>query len=446
MKENESRLRVAFYTLGCKLNFAETSAIARAFQEAGYRRVEWDEPAEVYVINTCTVTDNADRRVRSLARGVLRRCETARVVAAGCYAQVNPEELRRSDGIDLVVGSADKFRIPELLRQHWDQLSGRRDKNAPPQVVCGALSPEVPYHGAYSLSERTRAFLKIQDGCDYRCSYCTIPLARGASRSEPLESVVRNAQTIVAAGIREIVLTGVNTGDWGRTAGKGETFLDLIRALEDVEGLHRVRISSIEPNLLTDQILEHVARSERFVPHFHIPLQSGCDAVLRDMRRRYLTPLYRRRIERIRELMPEACIGADVIVGFPTETDERFRQGCDFIRSLGLSYLHVFTYSERENTPAAGMPVSVPPAVRARRSRTLHGIGETLRAEFYRRHAGQTREVLLESENKDGMMFGFTDNYIKIALPWDERLVGTLQNVRIGTRYAEGAVDGTIER
>lgn len=446
MKENEKPLRVAFYTLGCKLNFAETSAIARAFQQAGYRRVEWDEPAEVYVINTCTVTDNADRRVRTLARGVLRRCETARVVAAGCYAQVNPEELRRTDGIALVVGSADKFRIPELLQRYAESASDRQTKAPLPPVVCSPLSTDTPYHGAYSLSERTRAFLKIQDGCDYRCSYCTIPLARGASRSEPLDSVLHSARTIVAAGIREIVLTGVNTGDWGRTAGKGETFYDLIRALEEVEGLRRVRISSIEPNLLTDRILEHVARSERFVPHFHIPLQSGCDAVLRDMRRRYLTPLYRHRIERIRELMPDACIGADVIVGFPTETDEYFRQGCDFIRSLGLSYLHVFTYSERENTPAAEMPVSVPAAVRAQRSRVLHEEGEALRAAFYRRHAGQTRPVLLESENKDGMMFGFTDNYIKVSLPWNPRLVGTLQNVRIGTHYAEGTVEGILEK
>ena len=446
MKKSDNPLRVAFYTLGCKLNFAETSALSRSFQAVGYQPVEWDETADVYVINTCTVTDNADRRVRSLARGVLRRNPWARVVAAGCYAQVNPEELRNTAGIALVVGSADKFRIPELLEQH--ALSMRPDntskKDRTALVVCSDLSGQTAYHAAYSLSERTRAFLKIQDGCDYRCSYCTIPLARGGSRSEPLESVLASAEKIVSSGIREIVLTGVNTGDWGRTAGRGETFFDLVKALDRVEGLERIRISSIEPNLLTDEILEYVASSKHFVPHFHVPLQSGCDAVLREMRRRYLTPLYRHRVQRILELMPHACIGADVIVGFPTETDEYFRQTYDFIDSLDLSYLHVFTYSERENTPAAAMPVSVPAQVRAARSRTLHELGQAKRDAFYRRHIGQTRQVLVESENKNGTMFGFTDNYIKVALPWDESLAGTLQSVRLEEERADGTVRGTL--
>lgn len=434
--QTEQQPAVAFYTLGCKLNFAETSAIARTFEAQGYRRVEWEDDAQVYVINTCTVTDNADRRVRSLVRGVLRRRKDAFVVAAGCYAQVNPEEIRRSVGVSLVVGAADKFRIPELLPADL--------RRTPTQVVRTDLTESVPYHGAYSLSERTRAFLKIQDGCDYRCSYCTSPRARGGSRSEPLESVLESARTIVASGIREIVLTGVNTGDWGRTQGTGETFFDLVQALEGVEGLDRIRISSIEPNLLTDPILEFIARSRRFVPHFHIPLQSGCDQVLREMRRRYLTPLYRHRVERIRELMPHACIGADVIVGFPTETDEYFRQSYDFIESLDLSYLHVFTYSERENTPAAEMGMSVPPAVRAARSRALHRLGEKKRAAFYLRHQGQVREVLLESENKEGWMFGFTDNYIKVRLPYDPHLVGTLQAVRLGPQVEDGLLDASL--
>ena len=426
-------LSVAFYTLGCKLNFAETSAIARSFEAAGYRRVEWEDAADVYVINTCTVTDNADKRVRSLVRGVLRRRPEAYIVAAGCYAQVNPGEIQRAGGVDLVVGSADKFRITDYIS------SVEKEKQT--RILCGDIASDKDYHGAYSLSERTRAFLKIQDGCDYKCTYCTIPKARGGSRSEPLKSVIHSAENIVAAGTYEIVLTGVNTGDWGHVAGTGETFFDLVKAIDRVEGLRRVRISSIEPNLITDEILEFIASSDKFVPHFHIPLQSGCDQILRDMRRRYLTPLYRHRVEKIKELMPHACIGADVIVGFPTETDDYFRQTYDFIASLDISYLHVFTYSERENTPAAEMGVSVPPAVRAKRSKVLHLLGGKKRAEFYRQHAGSEREVLFESENKDGYIAGFTDNYIKVRYPWDDSLANTLRQVRLSAPGTDGTMD-----
>lgn len=426
-------LSVAFYTLGCKLNFAETSAMARSFEAAGYRRVEWEEAADVYVINTCTVTDNADKRVRSLVRGVLRRRPDAYIVAAGCYAQVNPGEIQRTGGVDLVVGSADKFRITDYIS------SVEKEKQT--RILCGDIAADKDYHGAYSLSERTRAFLKIQDGCDYKCSYCTIPKARGGSRSEPLESVIRSAENIVAAGTYEIVLTGVNTGDWGHASGTGETFFDLVKAMDRVEGLRRVRISSIEPNLITDEILEFIASSDKFVPHFHIPLQSGCDDVLRDMRRRYLTSLYHHRVEKIKKLMPHACIGADVIVGFPTETDEHFRRTYDFIASLDLSYLHVFTYSERENTPAAEMGVSVPPAVRAKRSKVLHLLGGKKRAEFYRQHVGSVREVLFENENKNGYISGFTDNYIKVRYPWDDSLVNTLRQVRLSAPGADGTMD-----
>lgn len=426
-------LSVAFYTLGCKLNFAETSAIARSFEAAGYRRVEWEDAADVYVINTCTVTDNADKRVRSLVRGVLRRRPEAYIVAAGCYAQVNPGEIQRAGGVDLVVGSADKFRITDYIS------SVEKEKQT--RILCGDIALDKDYHGAYSLSERTRAFLKIQDGCDYKCAYCTIPKARGGSRSEPLKSVIHSAENIVAAGTYEIVLTGVNTGDWGHAAGTGETFFDLVKAIDRVEGLRRVRISSIEPNLITDEILVFIASSDKFVPHFHIPLQSGCDQILRDMRRRYLTPLYRHRVEKIKELMPHACIGADVIVGFPTETDDYFRQTYDFIASLDISYLHVFTYSERENTPAAEMGVSVPPAVRAKRSKVLHLLGGKKRAEFYRQHAGSEREVLFESENKDGYIAGFTDNYIKVRYPWDDSLANTLRQVRLSAPGTDGTMD-----
>ena len=333
---------VAFYTLGCKLNFAETSTIARTFEAAGYRRMQWEEKADIYVINTCTVTDNADKRFRYLVHGILKRNPEAYIIAVGCYAQTNPDEISRTGGVDLVLGAKDKFKITEYLSS--------LEKVPATQVHSCDISEVDTYDGSYSLSERTRAFLKIQDGCDYRCTYCTIPLARGKSRSQPLESVIANAEKIVAAGTYEIVLTGVNTGDWGRGLDTGQKFFDLVKALDNVEGLRRVRISSIEPNLITDEILEYIASGDKFMPHFHIPLQSGCDDILRAMKRRYLTPLYRSRIEKIKELMPHACIGADVIVGFPGETEANFEETYRFISSLDVSYLHVFTYSERENT------------------------------------------------------------------------------------------------
>ncbi|MBQ7763335.1 MAG: tRNA (N(6)-L-threonylcarbamoyladenosine(37)-C(2))-methylthiotransferase MtaB [Flavobacteriales bacterium] len=423
---------VAFYTLGCKLNFAETSTIARTFEAAGYRRMQWEEKADIYVINTCTVTDNADKRFRYLVHGILKRNPEAYIIAVGCYAQTNPDEISRTGGVDLVLGAKDKFKITEYLSS--------LEKAPATQVHSCDISEVDTYDGSYSLSERTRAFLKIQDGCDYRCTYCTIPLARGKSRSQPLESVIANAEKIVAAGTYEIVLTGVNTGDWGRGLDTGQKFFDLVKALDNVEGLRRVRISSIEPNLITDEILEYIASGDKFMPHFHIPLQSGCDDILRAMKRRYLTPLYRSRIEKIKELMPHACIGADVIVGFPGETEANFEETYRFISSLEVSYLHVFTYSERENTPAWSMAGSVPGKVRAKRSKVLHLLGGRKKAAFYRSQLGSVRPVLFESENKDGMISGFTDNYVKVRLPWEDGLANTIRNVRLDSADAEGEI------
>lgn len=423
---------VAFYTLGCKLNFAETSTIARTFEAAGYRRMQWEEKADIYVINTCTVTDNADKRFRYLVHGILKRNPEAYIIAVGCYAQTNPDEISRTGGVDLVLGAKDKFKITEYLSS--------LEKAPATQVHSCDISEVDTYDGSYSLTERTRAFLKIQDGCDYRCTYCTIPLARGKSRSQPLESVIANAEKIVAAGTYEIVLTGVNTGDWGRGLDTGQKFFDLVKALDNVEGLRRVRISSIEPNLITDEILEYIASGDKFMPHFHIPLQSGCDDILRAMKRRYLTPLYRSRIEKIKELMPHACIGADVIVGFPGETEANFEETYRFISSLEVSYLHVFTYSERENTPAWSMAGSVPGKVRAKRSKVLHLLGGRKKAAFYRSQLGSVRPVLFESENKDGMISGFTDNYVKVRLPWEDGLANTIRNVRLDGADAEGEI------
>lgn len=423
---------VAFYTLGCKLNFAETSTIARTFEAAGYRRMQWEEKADIYVINTCTVTDNADKRFRYLVHGILKRNPEAYIIAVGCYAQTNPDEISRTGGVDLVLGAKDKFKITEYLSS--------LEKAPATQVHSCDISEVDTYDGSYSLSERTRAFLKIQDGCDYRCTYCTIPLARGKSRSQPLESVIANAEKIVAAGTYEIVLTGVNTGDWGRGLDTGQKFFDLVKALDNVEGLRRVRISSIEPNLITDEILEYIASGDKFMPHFHIPLQSGCNDILRAMKRRYLTPLYRSRIEKIKELMPHACIGADVIVGFPGETEANFEETYRFISSLEVSYLHIFTYSERENTPAWSMAGSVPGKVRAKRSKVLHLLGGRKKAAFYRSQLGSVRPVLFESENKDGMISGFTDNYVKVRLPWEDGLANTIRNVRLDGADAEGEI------
>lgn len=424
--------KVAFYTLGCKLNFSETSTIARSFQDEGFRRVDFDEHADIYVINTCSVTENADRQFKSIVRKAQKINPQAFVAAIGCYAQLKPEELAAVDGVDLVLGAKEKFKLTDYIH---DLLNNPDRNQIGGQIHSCDISETDFYVSAYSIGDRTRAFLKVQDGCDYKCTYCTIPLARGISRSDTLENVLKNAREIAQQGIREIVLTGVNIGDYG----KGEmgnkrhqhTFLELVQALDQVPGIERLRISSIEPNLLNNSIIEFVAQSKTFVPHFHIPLQSGSNAILKRMKRRYLRELYVDRVDQIRQLMPHACIGVDVIVGFPGETDEHFLETYHFLNEMEISYLHVFTYSERDHTEAAEMPGVVPPEVRAKRSKMLRGLSVKKRRAFYESQLGSFRTVLFEGENKQGYIHGFTENYVKVKTPWNPELVNTLHPIQL---------------
>ncbi len=428
--------KVAFYTLGCKLNFSETSTISRSFQEQGFQKVDFEEWADIYVINTCSVTENADKQFKQVVKKALQKNEQAFVAAVGCYAQLKPEELAAVDGVDLVLGATEKFKITDYL----NDLS----KNDYGHVHSCEIEEADFYVGSYAIGDRTRAFLKVQDGCDYKCTYCTIPLARGISRSDALENVLKNAKEISDKGIKEIVLTGVNIGDYG----KGEfgnkkhehTFLDLVKALDTVEGIERLRISSIEPNLLKDETINFVAQSKIFVPHFHIPLQSGSNDVLKKMKRRYLRELYVERVSRIKKTMPDACIGVDVIVGFPGETDEHFLETYHFLNDLDISYLHVFTYSERDNTEAVAMEGVVPTKVRAKRSKMLRGLSVKKRRAFYESQLGKTKTVLFESENKDGFMVGFTENYVKVKTPFDYALINTLQTVVLKAIDEDGTV------
>ena len=432
----ENKKKVAFYTLGCKLNFSETSTIARDFQNEGFERVDFEETADIYVINTCSVTDNADKQFKQIVKKAMKLNDKAFVAAVGCYAQLKPEELAAVNGVDLVLGATEKFKITDYITD----LS----KNDKGEVHSCEIEEADFYVGSYSIGDRTRAFLKVQDGCDYKCTYCTIPLARGISRSDALESVLKNAQEISEQGIKEIVLTGVNIGDYG----KGEfgnkkhehTFLDLVKALDEVGGIERLRISSIEPNLLKNETINFVANSRTFVPHFHIPLQSGSNEILKKMKRRYLREVYTDRVANIRRVMPHACIGVDVIVGFPGESDEHFLETYHFLNELDISYLHVFTYSERDNTEAAEMDGVVPANVRSKRSKMLRGLSVKKRRAFYESQIGSNRTVLFESENKEGYIHGFTENYVKIKTPWDPALVNTLQNVQL-TRIDE---DGSV--
>ncbi|NND51575.1 MAG: tRNA (N(6)-L-threonylcarbamoyladenosine(37)-C(2))-methylthiotransferase MtaB [Flavobacteriaceae bacterium] len=431
-----ARKKVAFYTLGCKLNFSETSTIARSFTGEGFDRIDFSEKADIYVINTCSVTENADKRFKSVVKQAQKSNPEAFIAAIGCYAQLKPEELANVNGVDLVLGATEKFKITNYL----NDLS----KNDFGEVHSCEIEEADFYVGSYSIGDRTRAFLKVQDGCDYKCTYCTIPLARGISRSDTLNNVIQNAKEISAKGIKEIVLTGVNIGDYG----KGEfgnkkhehTFLDLVKELDNVEGVERLRISSIEPNLLKNDTIEFVAGSHSFVPHFHIPLQSGSDALLRSMKRRYMTKLYTDRIKKIKELMPNACIGVDVIVGYPGETDAHFLQTYNYLQALDISYLHVFTYSERENTPAALMEGVVPKAVRAKRSKMLRGLSVKKRRAFYEQQLGSRVKVLFEGENKEGYIHGFTENYIKVKSPWNPDLVNTIHEVNLTEIDTDGLV------
>ena len=428
--------KVAFYTLGCKLNFSETSTIARNFVNEGFERVDFEEIADIYVINTCSVTDNADKRFKSIVKNVLKKNDDAFLIAIGCYAQLKPEELAAVDGVDLVLGATEKFNVTSYI----NDLS----KNNVGEIHSCEIADADFYVGSYSIGGRTRAFLKVQDGCDYKCTYCTIPLARGISRSDTLKNVINNAKEISAKGIKEIVLTGVNIGDYG----KGEfgnkthehTFLDLVKELDTIDGIHRLRISSIEPNLLKDETIDFVSTSNSFVPHFHIPLQSGSDALLKKMKRRYLRKTYTNRVLRIKEVMPNACIGVDIIVGFPGETDELFLETYNYLNEMDISYLHVFTYSERPNTAAVNLDGVVPKKVRAKRSKMLRGLSAKKRRSFYESQLDNTLTVLFENENKEGYINGFTENYVKVKAPWNPALVNTLQTITLTKIDEDGLV------
>ncbi|PWN62144.1 tRNA (N(6)-L-threonylcarbamoyladenosine(37)-C(2))-methylthiotransferase MtaB [Chryseobacterium oncorhynchi] len=427
----------AFHTLGCKLNFAETSTIARQLTDAGYDKVSFDERANIYVINTCSVTENADRECKLHVKRAMKANPEGLVVIVGCYAQLKPEEISQIEGVDLVLGAKEKFNILSYL----DDLEKTENEG----IVHSCEIEETDFFiGSYSIGDRTRAFLKVQDGCDYKCTYCTIPLARGISRSDTIESVLRNATEIAAKDIKEIVLTGVNIGDYG----KGEfgnkrhehTFLDLISELDKVNGIERIRISSIEPNLLKDESIELVSKSRSFVPHFHIPLQSGCDDLLKKMKRRYLTKLYNDRVNKIREVMPDAAIGVDVIVGFPGETEEKFMETYNFLNDLPITYLHVFTYSERENTEAAAMGDVVPIPERKKRNKMLRILSEKKKMAFYQTQLGKTLPVLWEHENKDGKMFGFTENYVRVQKDFDVAFVNQIEFLNLEKILSDGTV------
>ena len=428
--------RIAFKTLGCKLNFSETATIARGFDAMNFKKVSFDSPAEIYVINTCSVTENADKRLRGLVKKVLNQNPNGFIAAIGCYAQLQPEEIASLEGVDLVLGATEKFKLAEYIKNLTKKEFG--------EVHACEIEEANFYESSYSLTDRTRAFLKVQDGCDYKCTYCTIPKARGISRSDNLESIIKNAQKIAAEGLKEIVLTGINIGDYG----KGEfgnknhknTFLELITTLDNLESINRFRISSIEPNLLNDEIIKFIAKSKRFVPHFHIPLQSGSDEILKSMKRRYLSSLYRERIKKIKTLLPDACIGADVIVGYPGETEEDFLETYHFLSELEVSYLHVFTFSERPDTEAAEMKGGLDPSIRFERSKTLRALSAKKRHSFYESQLSKTCTVLFEGQNKEGYITGFTENYIKVRAPWDPKLVNTLHKVQLEQIDEKGIV------
>ncbi len=436
MNSNQPKT-AAFHTLGCKLNFAETSTIARQLTDAGYEKVSFEDKANVYVINTCSVTENADRECKLHVKRAMKANPDGLVVIVGCYAQLKPEEISAIEGVDLVLGAKEKFNILSYL----DDLQKSDNQGLVHSCEIGEADFFI---GSYSIGDRTRAFLKVQDGCDYKCTYCTIPLARGISRSDTIENVVKNAKEIAARDIKEIVLTGVNIGDYG----KGEfgnkkhehTFLDLIAELDQVEGIERIRISSIEPNLLKDESIELVSKSRSFVPHFHIPLQSGSDDLLKKMKRRYLTSLYQNRVSKIREVMPDACIGVDVIVGFPGETEEKFMETYQFLNELPINYLHVFTYSERENTEAAEMDGIVPIPERKKRNKMLRILSEKKKMAFYQTQLGKTLPVLWEHENKGGFMFGFTENYVRVQKPFDENSVNQVEVLKLNKIENDGTV------
>ena len=432
--------KVALTTLGCKLNYSETSTISRQFKNAGYEIVNFDQFSDIYIINTCSVTENADKQFKSYVSKVLKINSNAFIVAIGCYAQLKPKELADVNGVDLVLGSKEKFNILEYLTDI--------KKNNTGIVHSCEISETDFYKSSFSIGDRTRSFLKVQDGCDYKCTYCTIPLARGVSRSDKLDNILTSAKKISDSGVKEIVLTGVNIGDYG----KGEfgnknhenTFLDLISALDKVDGISRIRISSIEPNLLSNEIIDFVSNSKKFVPHFHIPMQSGSDTILKLMKRRYLSKLYKDRISHIKKIIPNACIGADVIVGFPGETDKEFLETYDFISRLDLSYLHVFTYSERNNTEAIKFDKVVPKNVRSKRSKMLRSLSVKLKRKFYTSQIGTTRNVLFETENRNGFVYGFSNNYVRVKYPWRNYLADKIVPFELKEIDSDGLVTGQL--
>ena len=426
--------RVSFHTLGCKLNFSESSTIARQFEEGGYKRVGSNDPTDVAVINSCSVTEHADKKCRNIIRKIHRRNPNAIIAVTGCYAQLKPEAIAEIDGVDIVLSNNDKGdlykRVVELKER------GRAE------VYSCSVENITRFFAAYSSGDRTRSFLKVQDGCDYKCAYCTIHYARGSSRNIPIADIVAEAKEIAAAGQKEIVITGINTGDFGRTT--GESFIDLLRALNEVEGIERYRISSIEPNLITDEIIEFCAASPKFVPHFHIPLQSGSTRILGLMRRRYTAERYRERIAKIRELMPDAFLGVDVIVGFPGETEEDFMQTYNLLEEVGASFLHIFPFSERPGTPAVTMPDKVQSRISTQRVERLEELSAKLHKSFSERFLGEVREVLFESTDRSGRMYGYTDNYLRVSVPYNTDYINQICKVRLVALDQEGNIRSEI--
>ncbi|MFC3880688.1 tRNA (N(6)-L-threonylcarbamoyladenosine(37)-C(2))-methylthiotransferase MtaB [Algoriphagus namhaensis] len=426
--------KVAFYTLGCKLNFSETSTISRQFEEKGFQKVAFEENPDIFIINTCSVTENADKKCKKIVKEAKKISPNSYVTIIGCYAQLKPREISEIPGVDAVLGAAEKFRLIELL----DDFAKEQEV----KVLASEIQEATDFNNAYSINDRTRTFLKVQDGCNYGCAFCTIPLARGKSRSNTVASVLESAKEIGNTEVKEVVLTGVNIGDFGIVEGKrNERFEDLVRAIDEVEGIERIRISSIEPNLLTNEIIAFAADSKRFVPHFHVPLQSGSNTILRKMGRRYLRELYEDRVNKIKTLMPQACIGVDVIVGFPGETDELFLETYQFLNELDISYLHVFTYSERANTRAAEMNEVVPMKKRSERSKMLRILSEKKRRKFYEENLGKTFTVLFEDDVQDGKIHGFTENYIRVAAKYDPMLVNELKLVTLDQIDDQGNVE-----
>jgi threonylcarbamoyladenosine tRNA methylthiotransferase MtaB len=425
--------KVAFYTLGCKLNYSETSTIARKFEEKGYQKVDFTDTPDIFIINTCSVTENADKKCSKVVREARAISPHGYVAIIGCYAQLKPKEIAEIPGVDAVLGASEKFRLIELLDEF------KRPEQ--PKVFHSEIEQVKNFNTSYSLFDRTRTFLKVQDGCDYSCTFCTIPLARGSSRSDSLSNIVATAKEIAQTEVKEVVLTGVNTGDFGLQNGeRKERFFDLVKALDDVDGIERFRISSIEPNLLHDEIIEFVARSKRFVPHFHIPLQSGSNKILKLMRRRYVRELYAARVDKIKSEMPLACIGVDVIVGFPGETHQDFLETYQFLNELNISYLHVFTYSERENTLAASMPNAVSAKERGERSKMLHILSDKKRRAFYEYNLGKEATVLFENDIEDGQMHGFTENYVRVSAKYDPLLINEVKKVHLASLSEKGLV------